>query len=125
MMSSGNDVLPPRPYELEEELLKFGVAPKQTGEARRAGTDQSGASLAGFLEHGHDRLVGAGEIVPSAEESGQQSAGQEQDHPNDPAKSIGHNDSSIASKDSDLIKGLFNALRCRHVGDEWSCVDRA
>ena len=109
--------LPPRPYGLEEELLKFGVAPKQTGKARRA-FDHS-ARLAGFFEHGHDRLVEPG-IVPPRDRP---QARQEQDHPNDPAKSIGHNDSSIASKDSDLIKGLFNALP-PHVGDEWSYVDR-
>lgn len=50
-----NGQLPPRPLGLESAFVTFGVAPKQKERARRA-FDNS-ARLAGFFEHGEDRLI--------------------------------------------------------------------
>lgn len=45
----------PRPHGLEAAFKNFGVAPKQTDKARRA--FENSAPLAGFFDHGDDKLV--------------------------------------------------------------------
>lgn len=47
--------LPPRPHGLEQAFLKFGVAPKQTGNARQV-FDRA-AKQAGFFLTGQERLI--------------------------------------------------------------------
>jgi hypothetical protein len=50
-----NAQLPPRPLGLESAFASFGVTPKQTDKARRA--FENSARLAGFFDHGDDKLV--------------------------------------------------------------------
>jgi hypothetical protein len=50
-----NCQLPPRPHGLENAFVSFGVAAKQKDKARHA--FENSARLAGFFEHGNDKLV--------------------------------------------------------------------
>ncbi len=50
-----NKQLPPRPLALERAFIGYGVAPKQADRARHA-FDRSGR-IAGYFEHGNDRLI--------------------------------------------------------------------
>ncbi|KQU98733.1 hypothetical protein ASD12_20285 [Mesorhizobium sp. Root102] len=50
-----NKQLPPRPLALERAFVGYGVAPKQADRARHA-FDRNGR-IAGYFEHGNDRLI--------------------------------------------------------------------
>ena len=112
-----NGQLPPRPHGLENAFVSFGVAPKQKDKARRA--FENSARLAGFFEHGADKLVEP--VIALA-------VGHARLREDERAEAVVKNaaergDTKIPSSENDLIKGLFKALP-QHVGDKWSHVDR-
>ena len=111
-----NGYLPPRPNGLEGAFAGFGVASKQTNRARRA-FDNS-ARLAGFFEHGEDRLV---EPIVSLQQKiadsvkrtlGPMSTDKGRDHPPAPMSATEH----------PFIQGLLISLP--PLGEEWGATDR-
>jgi hypothetical protein len=111
-----NTQLPPRPHGLENAFVMFGVASKQKDKARRA--FENSARLAGFFEHGNDKLVAP---VIGAVESTRRTpdAVPATDAPMQTQKAV-----EISPADHPFIKGLLLSLP-NALGDEWSAVDRA
>lgn len=118
-----NGQLPPRPLGLESAFVAFGVAPKQKERARRA-FDNS-ARLAGFFDHGEDRLVEpvlAGAVARNIESYEQRARPHVFASGESPVKDPSPT-TAISPADHPFIQGLLLSLP-QKLGDEWNVQDR-
>lgn len=121
-----NGQLPPRPLGLERSFAEFGVAPKQTDKARRA--FENSARLAGFFDHGHDRLVEPVigqmqrqvDIIRQAH--GPMCAPDGPPEPPRPSPAAQDEPEPISAANHPFIKGLLLSLP--KLGEAWAAPDR-
>lgn len=112
-----NTKLPPRPYGLENAFVGFGVAAKQKDKARRA--FDSSARLAGYFEHGSDKLVPPVIMLDNDKEP----AGRKSDLGGDRTRTRTDERDGESSVDNHFIKGLLDELPMK-VGGKWSHAER-